>query len=199
MSPPLYRFVISAAIVVVLAGSVFGITRTVTNLSDSGAGSLRDTIAASGSGDTINFSVTGTNPQFPTTLLQDQDMTVSVRFTAQDNQLHTDSLLIEGEAMLRAVAADFAALDGVEVTTTRDIRLSRLSSTDVDVIPVASSDDERAAIARIEARSSTFCFSASLADLPLISPFSAATCADPGPWQFSQPLWANSGVLSRLA
>lgn len=35
-------------------------TRTVTSLADSGAGTLRDTIAASLSGDTINFSITGT-------------------------------------------------------------------------------------------------------------------------------------------
>jgi hypothetical protein len=34
--------------------------RTVTNLNDSGVGSLRDTIAASADGDSINFSVTGT-------------------------------------------------------------------------------------------------------------------------------------------
>jgi hypothetical protein len=34
--------------------------RTVTNLNDSGAGSLRDTIAASVANDTINFAVTGT-------------------------------------------------------------------------------------------------------------------------------------------
>jgi CSLREA domain-containing protein len=35
-------------------------TLTVTNLNDSGAGSLRDTIAAANNGDAINFSVTGT-------------------------------------------------------------------------------------------------------------------------------------------
>jgi len=35
-------------------------TRTVSNLNDSGAGSLRETIAASASGDTIEFSVSGT-------------------------------------------------------------------------------------------------------------------------------------------
>jgi len=34
-------------------------TRTVTSLADSGAGTLRDAIAASGDGDLINFSVTG--------------------------------------------------------------------------------------------------------------------------------------------
>jgi hypothetical protein len=33
--------------------------RTVTSLADSGAGTLRDTIAASAAGDTIIFSVTG--------------------------------------------------------------------------------------------------------------------------------------------
>ena len=39
---------------------VLATNRTVTNVNDSGAGSLRDTIAASADGDTINFSVTGT-------------------------------------------------------------------------------------------------------------------------------------------
>lgn len=38
----------------------FAITRTVTNTSNSGAGSLRDTVAAATSGDVVNFSVTGT-------------------------------------------------------------------------------------------------------------------------------------------
>lgn len=41
-------------------GTTAATTRTVTTLADSGPGSLRDTIAASGSGDTINFAVTGT-------------------------------------------------------------------------------------------------------------------------------------------
>src|SRR5215212_850243 len=40
--------------------TAFSTTRTVTNLNDGGAGSLRDTIAISANGDTINFSVTGT-------------------------------------------------------------------------------------------------------------------------------------------
>jgi hypothetical protein len=42
--------------------AVIGATRTVSNLDDSGAGSLRDTRADAVSGDTINFSVTGTIP-----------------------------------------------------------------------------------------------------------------------------------------
>ena len=39
---------------------VLASNRTVTNLNDSGTGSLRDAIAASADGDSINFSVTGT-------------------------------------------------------------------------------------------------------------------------------------------
>jgi CSLREA domain-containing protein len=42
-----------------VAATAGATVRTVTNLSDSGAGSLRDTIAACGDGDTIVFSVTG--------------------------------------------------------------------------------------------------------------------------------------------
>lgn len=42
------------------AGRARAANRTVTNLNDNGAGSLRSTIAASASGDTINFGVTGT-------------------------------------------------------------------------------------------------------------------------------------------
>ena len=45
-----------------IAGSVKAATRTVTSLADSGAGSLRATIAASANGDAIVFAVSGTIP-----------------------------------------------------------------------------------------------------------------------------------------
>lgn len=51
---------LAALCLLLLIGTTSAATRTVTNLNDSGPGSLRDTIAASGSGDTINFSVSGT-------------------------------------------------------------------------------------------------------------------------------------------
>jgi hypothetical protein len=50
---------LSAAALFFLAGNVYGTTRTVVNLSDSGAGSLRQAIADSGNGDIVNFGVQG--------------------------------------------------------------------------------------------------------------------------------------------
>jgi hypothetical protein len=49
-----------AAIVALTAADAYATTRTVTSTADGGAGTLRDTIAASAANDTINFSVTGT-------------------------------------------------------------------------------------------------------------------------------------------
>jgi hypothetical protein len=49
-----------AAASLLWAGNAQATTRTVTNLADSGAGSLRQAIVDSANGDTINFSVTGT-------------------------------------------------------------------------------------------------------------------------------------------
>ncbi len=48
------------AIVAFAAADAYATTRTVTSLADSGAGTLRNTIAASAANDTIGFSVTGT-------------------------------------------------------------------------------------------------------------------------------------------
>src|SRR5207237_5627753 len=50
------------AVMVLFAGlPVFGQTTwTISNLNDSGTGSVRDAIAGASSGDTINFSVSGT-------------------------------------------------------------------------------------------------------------------------------------------
>jgi hypothetical protein len=55
----------------------FGNTSTVTNTSDSGAGSLRAAIAGASSGDTINFSVTGTITLTSGELLINQNLTIS--------------------------------------------------------------------------------------------------------------------------
>jgi hypothetical protein len=55
------RLVGLVAGVLTMAGvGSYATTRTVTSLADSGAGSLRDAIAASAANDTINFAVTGT-------------------------------------------------------------------------------------------------------------------------------------------
>jgi CSLREA domain-containing protein len=60
-----------------LAESALATTRTVTNLDDSGSGSLRDAIAASGSGDTINFAVTGTIVLTSASLNVNHNLTIS--------------------------------------------------------------------------------------------------------------------------
>src|SRR5262245_52502807 len=52
-------------------------TLTVSSLADSGPGSLRDTIAIAGPGDTINFSVSGIIALFGGTLIIDKDVTIS--------------------------------------------------------------------------------------------------------------------------
>lgn len=57
---PLFRLLIGIVLSGFLAHGTFATTHTVTNLNDNGAGSLRDTIAASADGDTIDFNVTGT-------------------------------------------------------------------------------------------------------------------------------------------
>ena len=50
-----------AFVALILSSSIaLATNRTVTSLADSGAGTLRDAIAASDNGDTIDFSVTGT-------------------------------------------------------------------------------------------------------------------------------------------
>src|SRR5947209_14417531 len=65
------------AAVFVCATSAFAVTRTVTNLNDSGTGSLRAQLAAAANGDTINFSVTGTIGLTSGELLIDKNLTIS--------------------------------------------------------------------------------------------------------------------------
>jgi hypothetical protein len=56
---------------------IFGATITVSNTNDSGPGSLRQAIADAASGDTINFTVTGTIMLTSGTLTIDKDLTIS--------------------------------------------------------------------------------------------------------------------------
>ena len=59
------------------------------------------------------------------------------------------SLLAEARAMVQAVAADFAALEAIEVVTTRDTRLPELHPPGCQVTLVGSSDEEQAAIRQL--------------------------------------------------
>jgi CSLREA domain-containing protein len=56
---PRFLLPLALMLLVLSVSSARATTRTVTSLADSGAGTLRDAIAASGDGDLINFSVTG--------------------------------------------------------------------------------------------------------------------------------------------
>src|SRR5437879_4480718 len=55
----------------------------------------------------------------------------------------------EGQAMRRAVAADFAAF--ADVVVTRDVRLPSVLPVPYDVLPVANAADELAAVERLAA------------------------------------------------
>src|SRR4051794_36662765 len=74
---PVSGFVQGVLLLLLAAGTLHATTRTVTNLNDSGPGSLRDTIAASISGDTITFAagLTGTIPVY-TELLITRNLTI---------------------------------------------------------------------------------------------------------------------------
>jgi CSLREA domain-containing protein len=77
MATPFVRFVCGAALLLFAAGpAAAATTRTVTNLNDSGAGSLRQAIIDSSSGDTINFSVTGNITIFTELLISSKNLTI---------------------------------------------------------------------------------------------------------------------------
>jgi hypothetical protein len=68
---------IAVMLAVFTAVPAFAATITVTNLNDSGPGSLRDAIASATSGDTINFGVTGTITLTSGELLINKNLTIS--------------------------------------------------------------------------------------------------------------------------
>jgi len=61
------------------------------------------------------------------------------------------TMLLEGAAMLTALAADFAAIDGAHVTLLRDMRLDHLAFPHCDVIEVHSSSHRDEEIERLAA------------------------------------------------
>ena len=77
MGTQFHRWLAGATSILFVASPVFAATtRTVTSNADSGPGSLRDAIAASGSGDTINFAVTGTITIFTELLISGKNLTI---------------------------------------------------------------------------------------------------------------------------
>src|SRR5262245_5678594 len=63
------------------------------------------------------------------------------------------SLLTEGTAMIRALAADMAAVGGAEATVMRDERLSDLAFPGCRVVDVVDAKSEAAALAGLSAES----------------------------------------------
>lgn len=61
------------------------------------------------------------------------------------------SMLAEGAAMLSALAADFVAIDGAQVTVLRDIRLDNLPLPDCKVVEVHSKSHHREELERLAA------------------------------------------------
>src|SRR5262245_4305133 len=59
------------------------------------------------------------------------------------------SLLAEGDAMLVAVASDFAAMEGVEVVTTRNVRMGKLPIGRWEVTPIGDAKTEREVLAHL--------------------------------------------------
>ena len=76
LRPALLLAALPLAALGALPGAARATTRTVTNLADSGAGSLRATIAAATDGDTINFAVSGAITLTSGELLINHDLTI---------------------------------------------------------------------------------------------------------------------------
>jgi fibronectin-binding autotransporter adhesin len=122
MSRPIYHLplVLSLALVCLAPIPSMASTLTVTNLNDSGAGSLRDTIVASASGDTINFAVTGTITLTSANLYINHDLTITGPGAAN---LNIQRSTASGTAQFRIFFFDNGTwnLSGVTISNGNDI------------------------------------------------------------------------------
>ena len=113
MNNPFNHRLIRASLSVLLASTIclcpmtmVATIRTVTNLNDSGSGSLRNAMLASSAGDTINFSITGTISAPYGPMLIDKDLTIEEGDLTPRMKLRRKAVTEKHQAELDAMYAD---------------------------------------------------------------------------------------------